>query len=102
MLEIFTKRPTVILLSVLWGLGLATLFAGVAYSRNCVIVRGEQPQEVEKKIFQYPDLKNKCYAFKSYLAPCANETLKVVKIQEAAVPAAQAPQQQPQHYSLLM
>lgn len=82
MLEVFTKRPTVILLSVLWGLGLATLFAGVAYNRNCIIVRGELPQEVEKKIFQYPgpEMKDKCYAYKSYITPCANETHKVVKI----------------------
>ena len=105
MLEIFTKRPTVILLSVLWGLGLATLFAGVAYSRNCVIVRGEVPQELEKKIFQYPDLKDKCYTFKSYLAPCANETHKVVPIQEKEQPQKQQEQQQQQqqqHYSLLI
>ena len=86
MLEVFTKRPTVILLSVLWGLGLATLFAGVAYNRNCIIVRGEQPQDIEKKIFQYPDLKDKCYSFKSYIAPCANETHKVVKIQPPQPP----------------
>ncbi len=107
MLEIFSKRPTIILLSVLWGLGLATLFAGVAYSRNCVIVRGEPPGEIEKKIFQYPDLKDKCYAFKSYLAPCANETLKVVKILEPATQHAKPsssqlqPPPQQQHYSLL-
>ena len=52
MLEIFCKRPMVILLSVLWGLGLATLFASVANGRNCIIVRGELPGYVEKKVFQ--------------------------------------------------
>ena len=48
MLEIFSKRPMVVLLSILWGLGLATLFASVANSRNCIIVRGELPSDIEK------------------------------------------------------
>lgn len=81
MLDFFTKRSTVILLSVLWGVGLATLFAGVAYNRNCIIVRGELPHDVEKKIFQYPgpEMKDKCYAFQSYMTPCKNEIHKMVK-----------------------
>lgn len=82
MLEIFTKRPMVVLISVLWGIGLATLFASVANKRNCVIVRGELPNEIEEKIFQYPDLENKCYQFKSYLQPCSNEIYPIVKIDE--------------------
>jgi hypothetical protein len=80
MLEIFSKRPMVVLLSILWGIGLATLFAGVANSRNCIIVRGELPSDIEKKVFQYADLKDKCYTYKSYIAPCDTETHKTVKI----------------------
>ena len=80
MLEIFTKRPMVVLISVLWGIGLATLFASVANKRNCIIVRGELPSEIEQKIFQYPDIENKCYQYKSYLQPCSNEIYKNVKI----------------------
>jgi hypothetical protein len=80
MLEIFSRRPMVILLSVLWGIGLATLFASVANNRNCIIVRGELPTEVEKMVFQYPDLEDKCYTYKSYITPCENEIYKVVKI----------------------
>ena len=80
MLEIFSRRPMVILLSVLWGIGLATLFASVANNRNCIIVRGELPSEVEKMVFQYPDLEDKCYTYKSYITPCENEVYKVVKI----------------------
>jgi hypothetical protein len=80
MLEIFSKRPMVILLSIVWGLGLATLFASVANNRNCIIVRGELPSEIEKKVFQYQDLENKCYKYKSYITPCENETYKKVKI----------------------
>lgn len=80
MLEIFSRRPMVILLSVLWGIGLATLFASVANNRNCIIVRGELPTEVEKMVFQYPDLEDKCYTYKSYITPCENEIYKVVKV----------------------
>ena len=80
MLEIFSRRPMVILLSVVWGIGLATLFASVANSSNCIIVRGELPTEVEKMVFQYPDLEDKCYTYKSYITPCENEVYKVVKL----------------------
>jgi hypothetical protein len=80
MLEIFSRRPMVILLSVLWGIGLATLFASVANNRNCIIVRGELPSEIEKMVFQYPDLEDKCYTYKSYITPCENEVYKVVKL----------------------
>jgi hypothetical protein len=80
MLDIFKKRPMIILLSAIWGIGLATLFASVANRRNCVIVRGELPEEIEKKIFQYPDLENKWYQYKSYLQPCNTEIYSVVKI----------------------
>jgi hypothetical protein len=80
MLEIFSRRPMVILLSVLWGIGLATLFSSVANNRNCIIVRGELPADVEKMVFQYPDLEDKCYTYKSYITPCENEIYKVVKV----------------------
>jgi len=82
MLEVFQKRPMVVLLSILWGLGLATLFASVANNRNCMIVRGELPSEIEKKVFQYPDIENKCYTYKSYITPCENEIYKKVKIEK--------------------
>jgi hypothetical protein len=78
MLEIFKKRPMVILISILWGLGLATLFAGVANRRNC-IVRGEEPKSIQSKIFSYPN-KNNCYSYSSYLVPCNTEIYKNVKI----------------------
>ncbi len=80
MLEIFSKRPMIVLLSVLWGLGLATLFASVANSRNCIIVRGELPAEIEQKVFQYPGIEDKCFTYKSYITPCETETHKKVKL----------------------
>lgn len=81
MLEIFTKRPMVILISILWGLGLATLFTSIANKRN-LIIRGELPSNIEKQTFQYPSIdkdNNKCYNYKSYLVPCNTEIYKRVK-----------------------
>jgi hypothetical protein len=43
------------------------------------IIRGELPSSIQKKIFQYPGISNKCYRYESYIVPCENETYKVVK-----------------------
>lgn len=80
MLEFFKRRSVVILLSVLWGVGLASIFISASNTRNCIIVRGEMPAEIEKKIFQYPGESEKCYTYKSKIAPCVQETHKVVPI----------------------
>ena len=82
MLEIFKQKGIVILVSILWGFGLASLFSSVANRRNCILVRGEHPNEIEEKVFQYPDIEDKCYQYKSYLSPCKNEIYKSVKIKK--------------------
>lgn len=83
MLEIFKKKSMVVLISVLWGLGLATFFASISSKRNCIIVRGELPSEIQQKIFQYPDIQDKCYQYSSYLHDCPNELHPIVKIDDS-------------------
>lgn len=80
MLDLFKKPSFTIVLSIVWGLGLAILLGGAIQNRNCIIVRSELPQTIENKVFQYPELENKCYQYKSYLSQCDFETHKKVKI----------------------
>ena len=81
-LAIFKSRPVIILISALWGLGLATLFASISNMRTVIIVRGLPPDEIEKKVFQYPDESKQCYRYKAELTPCDLETHLKVKVED--------------------
>ena len=59
-----------IFISVLWGFGLATLFRKVCKGRNCLIIKGPKPQEMDNKVFKFDD---KCYLYKAKGTMCAKE-----------------------------
>ena len=48
------------LLSIIMGLGLATLFRKVCKGRNCMIFKGPPMEEVQKTVYKKND---KCYQF---------------------------------------
>ena len=50
-----------IILSIIWGLGLASLFRQVCKGRNCIVIEGPKPKEMENKIY---DFEGKCYKYK--------------------------------------
>ena len=56
-----------IIISIIWGLGLAALFRKVCKGRNCIVIKGPKPQELENKIFQF---ENKCYIYDSMATKC--------------------------------
>lgn len=55
------------IMSVLLGLGLASLFRTICKDKNCVILYAPSLDEVEKKIFRHGD---KCYSYHSRTIPC--------------------------------
>ena len=36
-----------IIISVIWGFGLATIFRRICKGRNCIVIKGPKPAEVE-------------------------------------------------------
>jgi|TARA_B110000285_G_scaffold149349_1_gene166699 hypothetical protein len=57
----FTKtEPGKIMLSVILGLGLATLFRKVCNDKKCINFKGPVLSEFEDKVYQYGD---KCYKY---------------------------------------
>ena len=56
-----------ILISVLWGLGLAALFRSVCKGRNCIVIKAQKPNKIKNKIFKY---NNSCYKYKSEAVSC--------------------------------
>lgn len=56
-----------IIISLIWGFGLAALFRKVCKGRECIIIRGPKPLELDGKVFKFND---KCYAYTSQSTNC--------------------------------
>ena len=48
------------IISILLGLGLATLFRKVCKDRNCIVFKAPNIQKIKNQIFKF---ENKCYKF---------------------------------------
>ena len=62
------------LISILLGLGLATLFRKVCNDRNCLVFKAPGIDKIENQIFEFDD---KCYKFKKKATKC-NKKKKIV------------------------
>lgn len=65
--NIFLNPVTQIIISIIWGLGLATLFQRACKSRDCIIMKGPSPSKIKDKVFKYND---KCYVYNTELSKC--------------------------------
>ena len=57
--------------SILLGLGLATLFRKACNSRNCLVFKAPDLNDIKGKIFNHD---NKCYEFKEESTTCNKES----------------------------
>ncbi len=64
-------------ISVLLGLGLATLFRKACTNQNCLVFKAPAMNEIKGKIFQFD---NKCYTYQEKHASC-DKTKKIVKFE---------------------
>ena len=60
MLNFLKKKEGIILVSILWGFGLACLFRQVCKSRKCIIYNSPDPNKFIDKIYNF---NNKCYTY---------------------------------------
>ena len=56
-----------IIISVLLGLGLSTLFRKVCNDRNCLVFKAPSIDKIDDKIYKYD---NKCYKYKASALQC--------------------------------
>ena len=56
-----------IIISILLGLGLATLFRKACNSRHCLLFHAPSIKKIKEQVFQYED---KCYKFKPKAESC--------------------------------
>ena len=54
-------------ISIILGLGLATLFRHACINRNCIVINGPNPSEIQNNNYKY---NNKCYKYNAYAVSC--------------------------------
>jgi hypothetical protein len=68
--EIFKSRLGIIIISIIWGLGLSTLFRKACQGRKCqvIVYSGPDPKEISGTYYNYgtPD----CYQYTPVLTQC--------------------------------
>jgi hypothetical protein len=73
--EIINSARGKYVLSILLGLGLATLFRRACKDRNCLVFRAPKISEIKGKIFGHND---KCYTYTEKNSTCKNSPENVV------------------------
>lgn len=69
-MRLFNTPQGKVIVSVLWGLGIATLFRKVC-NDNCIIIQAENPKEVAKKIYQVNDSQGtRCVKYSPQIVNC--------------------------------
>lgn len=69
MTNILQSRIFVILISMIWGFGLALLFRKICQNDQCVIVKVPPIFDKHDDII-YDNKNNKCYKLEKYFSPC--------------------------------
>lgn len=62
-----------IVISILLGLGLATIFRKVCEGNSCVVVQGPKLSDIEQYVYK---VENSCYKYTPSAAPCNDNTVK--------------------------
>jgi hypothetical protein len=65
--KFFHTESGKILMSVILGFGLATLFRSVCNGKNCLIMKAPPLDDIEDKIYKHGE---KCYKFNSVTTKC--------------------------------
>lgn len=68
--DLFHTKFGIILVSIIWGLGLATMFRKACKGRNCqvLVYDGPDPREIAKTYYEYGT--GECYRYTPFLTPC--------------------------------
>lgn len=56
-----------IIISCIWGLGLASLFRQVCKGRQCIVIEGPKPDEMDNKIYGF---EGACYKYSAKNVSC--------------------------------
>ena len=68
--EFLKSRVGIIIISIIWGLGLSTLFRKACQGRHCQVItyRGPDPQEIKNIYHDYGN--GYCYQYQPIVTDC--------------------------------
>lgn len=70
--NLLKSNNATVIFSIIWGLGLASLFRRVCKGRDCIIYRAPTPEYIKGKTFSFD---NKCYNYVPRLVKCKGENI---------------------------
>jgi hypothetical protein len=70
--KIIKSQEGRILLSIIWGLGLATLFRKVCKDRTCIIYKAPNPNNIVDKVYKYNE---KCFKYNIETTGCTENAI---------------------------
>ena len=73
-MEFLKSNSMKILISILWGLGLACVFRQSCKGRKCIVFKAPNPNLVNKKIYLFND---KCYKYNTKATSCTKDAIEV-------------------------
>jgi hypothetical protein len=65
--KLFKTEFGLIIISILFGLGLAALFRKACVDNKCLVIKGPDPAEVSKHYYKMNDV---CYKYKPVFTEC--------------------------------
>lgn len=67
--EMFKSKESLIILSIILGFGLATMFKIVCKEKSCIVIKGPPMKEIKDTIYRIDDT---CYKYTPIAVQCAN------------------------------
>ena len=67
MIHLLKTKTGVIMMSIIWGFGLACLFRKVCTGRQCIVYRAPNPEYMSDNIFSFD---KKCYVYTPQTTKC--------------------------------
>jgi hypothetical protein len=72
LMEKFTSKEGIILISIIWGLGLSCLFRKVCKDRSCIVYKAPDKDSLLGKIYKFGD---DCYKYSMKVVNCPTAPL---------------------------
>ena len=73
LMKMMENESMVIIVSIILGLGLASLFRQACKGNSCIIAKGPNVKEISKKVYKIDE---KCYKYTPYATKCSSQKEK--------------------------